>query len=276
LARTLLFAIPAILLLLLLSSIAPSVTVQVTTTAITATTFTDDTGFTVELALGWTANDYDNKGGEALAAENKLGYAKLVTFCSDNNEVPTCDESLGDYVQVFRYKDLHKRPEFASIIASGKPITANDMFLYHLEELKERQSSNPYYLPHIYEEWTQENVEVGRIITSPSGQELATPVYGKITGIDALYNLYFVDDSTDIGYRVSSDSFSVGELAIGSIDSLPLEMITIFDSASLLPAPAAVSHPVIPYILLLLSLRPHNNEGVSESGNPMVSFFLPV
>jgi hypothetical protein len=132
-----------LLLLPLLVFIAPVYAAMGQATG-TTTVFTDDTGFTVDLPQGWIANDFDNNGAEAQALEDNLGYTKLVTFYrgedsfpSLGSEVSRCEISTtSDWVQVFRYKNLASKPEFASIVQSGRAITASDVFLYHLEELK--------------------------------------------------------------------------------------------------------------------------------------------
>lgn len=199
----------------------------------TPTTLMDDTGFTITLPPGWHGNDYDNKGPSAIATENKLGYTKLATFCPLDDTVPrlgsdglTCDTggAATDWITVFRYKDLASKPEFAPIIQSGRPITANDVYLYHLEEIRNfKKAQNPntpqFWEPIIYEETTEENFPITR--NAAGGPELALPpLNGKAvrTG-DTGYSLFFIDDSTGYAYRVTSNGFAVSFW--GSENSFP-------------------------------------------------------
>src|SRR5215208_5740165 len=49
--------------------------------AINSTTYTDDTGFTVDLPLGWTAADQDNTSEEAREIAASQLRETLVEFC---------------------------------------------------------------------------------------------------------------------------------------------------------------------------------------------------
>lgn len=112
----------------------------------TTTSFTDDTGFTVDLPPGWIANDYQNTGPEAAATENQLGYTKLAIFCQSDDTAPrfgssvgTCNAGFsGDWVQVFRYKNFASNP-IVSAGTGGLPLSAltpTHVYLYHLEEIR--------------------------------------------------------------------------------------------------------------------------------------------
>ncbi|HEU4822630.1 MAG TPA: hypothetical protein VFS97_04335 [Nitrososphaeraceae archaeon] len=228
--------------------------------------FTDDTGFTVDLPLGWIANDYRNTGPDAAITENNLGYTKLVTFCNENDaaptlgsEVPSCNISpLGDFIEVFRYKDLASKSEFASIVQSGREITANDVFLYYLEELKRYGKATVLpgaspLTPLIDEEFTRENVPIEVNISNP-GQTVgtqATPLIGKIAMVNTNYHLFFIDPNTGYAYRVTEIHSSIVErdnpnkvlkvsdmIILSIIDSVRLEAPLDSDN---------ISHPLFTY-----------------------------
>jgi hypothetical protein len=227
-------------------------------------TFKDDTGFTVDLPAGWIANDYANTGLDAQQVENTLGYTKLVTFCTESGAVPSlgavvpeCDLSpfSGEWVTVFRYTDLAKKPEFANIVQSGRALTANDVFLYHLEEMKRwfdadavnRERSGPPWTNIIYERFTQEDVSIER--KAADGTPLPL-IIGKAVMNEGGYNLYFIDDTTGYAYRITSDSFLVGEWITGTRPlTEPNEVLWIFNSARLDTAPSSASlgHPLLTY-----------------------------
>jgi hypothetical protein len=236
--------------------------------------FIDDAGFMVNIPPGWIANDYQNTDVQSAAVEDKLGYTKLATFCpsedatpSLGSEVPTCNTSFpSDSVQVFRYKHVSQKPEFAPIVKSGKAITSNDIFLYHLEELKRyykfMSSASPPgaspYQPNIKEEYTVDGVTVDR--HNPAGGEnfnssRQQPITdGKIAMIDDQYSLFIMDPNTDYGYRVTAGGFTIVDWTVGISNSGPPEsIISILNSVGLgniNPANqrVVVTHPLIPYV----------------------------
>jgi hypothetical protein len=237
--------------------------------------FQDDGGFVVDVPPGWVANDFQNSDPQAISTENKLGYTKLLTLCpsedaipSLGSEVPTCDTSHpNDYVQVFRYKHVSEKPEFASIVQSGRAITPNDIFLYHLEELKRyynfMSSVNPPgvspHQPNIREQYTVDGVTVDRY-NPAEGESLLnsspqTPITdGKIAMVDDEYSLYIMDRNTDYGYRVTAGGFVIEDWIIGITNSGPPEsVISILNSASLRTIDPdtqiiTVNHPLLPYV----------------------------
>jgi hypothetical protein len=233
-----------------------------TTTTTTPMTFMDDTGFTMRLPPGWIGYDYDNNEASAIDTEDKLGYTKLATFCPQEDAVPklgseglTCNvgSHTSDWITVFRYKDLASKPEFAPIIQSGRQITANDVYLYHLEEIRNfDKASNPnnpqFWEPMLYEEYTEENVPVKR--NAAGGPELAlSPLNGKVAmTAETGYSLFFIDDSTGYAYRVSSNGFTIKYW--WAEDSCVLECSAIVPSIHTLginPNVQAEPHPVLPY-----------------------------
>jgi hypothetical protein len=98
------------------------------------TPFADDSGFSVFLAEGWIGEDVDNTNPSSQSAESGHAYGLLAIFCLQEQAFPqiggssSC-ESAEDSANVFRYKDLPSRPEFASLPPSYK-ITAEDMMVY--------------------------------------------------------------------------------------------------------------------------------------------------
>lgn len=238
---------------------------QTETTTATPMTLMDDTGFTITLPAGWIRNDYDNKGASAIDTENKLGYTKLATFCPQDDAVPKlgievsiCDVggAATDWITVFRYKDLASKPEFAPIVQSGRPITANDVYLYHLDEIRKYNkallpNSAQGWEPIIHEEQTVENIPITR--NAAGGPELALPpLNGKAvrTG-DTGYSLFFYDDSTGYAYRVSSNGFATRFW--GSENSFPVvidqrdAIISSIRTSGINPNVEPEPTPVLPY-----------------------------
>jgi hypothetical protein len=251
--------IPIILLLFFaVALLLPPYTAAMATTL---SSFTDDAGFGAVLPPGWITNDFDNTSPEAIAFEDQVGYAKLVTFCSEEDsslpslgsDIRTCKEipkSPNEYVQVYRYKGLDKRPEFTPILQSGRAITANDLFLYHLMELQSLPNSGTP--PEAYEDRIQQqSVGVMQQVDANSiervstinglivlvGYEKLPPPPGSGGGWRSSYNLYFVDPATNDGYRVVSESFDV-DLYAYDYRSLSPDMNQIFESIDLV-SPAA-------------------------------------
>jgi hypothetical protein len=158
-------------------------------------------------------------------------------------------QSLG-LVSGSRYLDTHlaSKPEFAPIVGSGRAITANDVFLYHLEEIKRyntiANSDRPYLQgssPSIYEGFTQENIPI-----EANGQT----VMGKIVNLGAYgYSLFFIDPATGYAYRVTAGGHEIGEWR-DPADRLsrPETIISILDSVSVNLAAANSSNPLFTYM----------------------------
>jgi hypothetical protein len=220
----------------------------------------DDTGFTITMPAGWVGNDYDNKGAAAIDTENKLGYTKLATFCPQDDAVPRLGvEGLicngggdGDWITIFRYKDLASKPEFASIIQSGRQITANDVYLYHLEEIrnynKAENPNNPQaWEPLIYEEQTEEDVPITR--NAAGGPELALPpLNGKVARtVETGYSLFFIDDSTGYAYRVTSNGLALLLQDRPNWIDRYNTIVSIIRTSGVNPNVQPEPHPMLPY-----------------------------
>jgi hypothetical protein len=118
---------------------------QPMTAAINSTTYTDDTGFTVDLPLGWTAADQDNTSEEAKEIAASQLRETLVEFCpleqsavNTSTALVRCRDDLG-IVRVSRYVNMDINPDFAPGASSVDPstgliimnLTAQDLVDFH-------------------------------------------------------------------------------------------------------------------------------------------------
>jgi hypothetical protein len=113
--------------------------------ATNSTTYTDDTGFTVNLPPGWTPIDWDNTSLEARQVAASQLKETLVEFCPidqsprDNTTgVARCNDDLG-IIQVSRYINMDTNPDFARGASTVNPstgliildLTAQDIVDFH-------------------------------------------------------------------------------------------------------------------------------------------------
>jgi hypothetical protein len=118
---------------------------QPMTAAINSTTYTDDTGFTVDLPLGWTAADQDNTSEEAKEIAASQLRETLVEFCpleqsavNTSTALVRCRDDFG-IVRVSRYVNMDINPDFAPGASSVDPstgliimnLTAQDLVDFH-------------------------------------------------------------------------------------------------------------------------------------------------
>jgi hypothetical protein len=54
----------------------------------TTRTFTDDTGFTVDIPQGWVVQDYNNTTPEGREVEKRIGYVILAIICREDEALP--------------------------------------------------------------------------------------------------------------------------------------------------------------------------------------------
>jgi hypothetical protein len=114
--------------------------------ATNSTTYTDDTGFTVNLPPGWTPIDWDNTSLEARQVAASQLRETLVEFCPidqstrDNTTgVTRCNDDLG-VIQVSRYTNMDTNPDFARGASTVDPstgliildLTAQDIADFHI------------------------------------------------------------------------------------------------------------------------------------------------
>ena len=231
-----------------------------TTPAATETTFTDDTGLVANLPPGWIANDYQNTGPQAEATEDQLGYTKVVTFCKSDDavprlgsEVPICDIGVTtDWVQVFRYKDFSNKPEIAATGTPLSSLTAEHVYLYHLEEQR-RWSAARFPSsgsdPIIYEQFSQPLW----VVKEGQGAAQAATLDAVMRMVNWQYSLFFFDPSTNTGYRVTAGGSEVGDWSTGDFvgrdqpNAVPDAVDVVLYSVRLDPAPASVSQPLLTY-----------------------------
>lgn len=101
-----------------------------TAAAANSTTYTDDTGFTVDLPPGWTAIDQDNTSQEAKETAASQHRETLVEFCPErqsavmniSTQMVRCDDDFG-IIQVSRYVNMDTNPDFARGASSIDPLT---------------------------------------------------------------------------------------------------------------------------------------------------------
>jgi len=113
--------------------------------ATNSTTYTDDTGFTVNLPPGWTPIDWDNTSQEARQVAASQLKETLVEFCPieqsslDNaTGIARCNDDLGT-IQVSRYINMDTNPDFARGASNVDPstgliildLTAQDIVDFH-------------------------------------------------------------------------------------------------------------------------------------------------
>ena len=113
--------------------------------AINSTTYTDDTGFTVDLPPGWTAADQDNTSEEAREIATSQLRETLVEFCplgqsavNTSTAIVRCRDDFG-IVRVSRYVNMDINPDFAPGASSVDPstgliimnLTAQDLVDFH-------------------------------------------------------------------------------------------------------------------------------------------------
>jgi hypothetical protein len=102
---------------------------QPMTAAINSTTYTDDTGSTVDLPPGWTAADQDNTGEEAREIAASQLRETLVEVCpleqsavNTSTALVRCMDDFG-IVRVSRYVNMDINPDFAPGTSSVDPST---------------------------------------------------------------------------------------------------------------------------------------------------------
>jgi hypothetical protein len=109
------------------------------------TTYTDDTGFTVDLPAGWTPADRNNTSQEAKEIAASQLRETLVEFCPPgqsavniSTSIVRCSDDLG-IVRVSRYLNMDTNPDFARGASSVDPstgliimnLTAQDLVDFH-------------------------------------------------------------------------------------------------------------------------------------------------
>src|SRR5215210_1321845 len=99
------------------------------TVAVNSTSYTDDTGFTVDLPPGWTAADQDNMSQEAKEIAASQLSETLVEFCplvqsamNTSTSIVRCSDDFG-IVRVSRYVNMDINPDFAPGASSVDPLT---------------------------------------------------------------------------------------------------------------------------------------------------------
>jgi hypothetical protein len=117
----------------------PPPSLPAATATMTMRTFTDDTGFTVDVPQGWLAIDDNNTIDTVAKAEAELGFTVLAEFCPEDqgqfltSGTPFCG---GAEHRIFahRYKDFASDPDFLPYISRSNPynITAQDAMTYWL------------------------------------------------------------------------------------------------------------------------------------------------
>ncbi|HJU34117.1 MAG TPA: hypothetical protein VJ695_03250 [Nitrososphaera sp.] len=116
-----------------------------------STIYTDDTGLSVGLPPGWVAVDTNNTSTEAQqTAPNQLKET-LVEFCpqvqsvrNSSDGIVTCHEHSGA-IQVSRYVNIDKNPDFASRAASVDPssgLIVMNLTAQNLMDFQDRSSPN--------------------------------------------------------------------------------------------------------------------------------------
>ena len=118
---------------------------QLMTAPINSTTYTDDTGFTIDLPRGWTAADQNNTSQEAKEIAASQLMETLVEFCPPgqslvNTSTSTirCSDDSG-IIRVSRYVNMDINPDFARGASSVDPstgviimnLTAEDLVDFH-------------------------------------------------------------------------------------------------------------------------------------------------
>jgi hypothetical protein len=124
---------------------------QPMTAAINSTTYTDDTGFTVDLPPGWTAADQDNTSEEAREIAASQLRETLVEFCpleqsavNTSTALVRCMDDFG-IVRVSRYVNMDINPDFAPGASSVDPSTSliiMNLTAQDLVDLHDRLSPN--------------------------------------------------------------------------------------------------------------------------------------
>ena len=110
------------------------------------TTYTDDSGFTVDLPAGWTPADRNNTSQEAKEIAASQLRETLVEFCPQrqsatmniSTQMVRCDNDIG-IIQVSRYVNMDRNPDFARGASSIDPstglivmnLTAEDLVDFH-------------------------------------------------------------------------------------------------------------------------------------------------
>ena len=127
------------------TSAPPQQEEQPITAAVNSTTYTDDTGFTVDLPPGWTAADQDNTSQEAKEIAASQLSETLVEFCplgqsavNTSTSIVRCSDDFG-IVRVSRYVNMDINPDFAPGASSVDPstglivmnLTAQDLVGFH-------------------------------------------------------------------------------------------------------------------------------------------------
>jgi hypothetical protein len=122
------------------------------TVAVNSTTYTDDTGFTVDLPPGWTAADQDNTSQEAKEIAASQLSETLVEFCplgqsavNTSTSIVRCSDDFG-IVRVSRYVNMDINPDFAPGASSVDPSTSliiiMNLTAQDLVDLHDRLSPN--------------------------------------------------------------------------------------------------------------------------------------
>jgi type II secretory pathway pseudopilin PulG len=116
-----------------------------TSTTMNLTTYTDDSGFTVTLPLGWTPIDWDNTSREAMEVATSQYKETLVEFCpvgqsvvDNTTSTARCNDDFG-VIQVSRYLNMDRNPDFAHGASTVDPstglivldLTAQDLIDFH-------------------------------------------------------------------------------------------------------------------------------------------------
>jgi hypothetical protein len=177
----------------------------------TTRTFTDDTGFAIDIPPGWVVQDYNNTSAQDREVERRIGYVVLAMICREDEALPaiggglSCEDATSPVI-VFRYRGFSAEPEFSAV----QNITADDFFAYDLQQKqRERDYSNLQIV--------SQNNTIPIIISSKdvnTGQQTNQTINGKLVtvtfsrlGISGGVEdgLYFVTDNGTTAYKISSD-----------------------------------------------------------------------
>jgi hypothetical protein len=124
----------------------------ITALSTNSTTYTDDTGFTVDLPPGWTAVDQDNTSQEAREIGASQLRETLVEFCPPRQStinvsanIVRCNNDDFGIIRVSRYVNMDMNPDFARGASSVDPSTGliiMNLTAHDLVEFHDRRSPN--------------------------------------------------------------------------------------------------------------------------------------
>jgi hypothetical protein len=140
--------LPMILIIMSMAAFATAAAQQQeqpTTVLTNSTTYTDDTGFTVDLPPGWTPADWNNTSQEAKEIAASQLRETLVEFCPPGQSAVNISTYIvrcsGDFgiIRVSRHLHMDTNPDFAPGASSVDPstglivmnLTAQDLVDFH-------------------------------------------------------------------------------------------------------------------------------------------------